>query len=205
VPTPSVHVIVAGDDALARVGLRTAAEAAGLRVVLELASEGLDEGPFERVDAIVWDLGETAGSIERLRAAAAVHPTVAVLWSEEQAAEALAAGARGLVARERLGERLGSAVRAVVDGLVVVDAPLAETVLRPPTPATPDLAEPLTTRETQVLQLVAEGLTNRRIGERLGISEHTAKFHLNGILAKLGAATRTEAVVLAARHGLLML
>jgi DNA-binding CsgD family transcriptional regulator len=57
----------------------------------------------------------------------------------------------------------------------------------------------------QVLQLVAEGLTNRGIGQRLGISEHTAKFHVNAILGKLGAQSRGEAVALAARLGILVL
>jgi DNA-binding CsgD family transcriptional regulator len=56
-----------------------------------------------------------------------------------------------------------------------------------------------------VVQLLAEGLTNRRIGERLGISEHTAKFHVNSILGKLAASTRSEAVARAARLGLVLL
>ena len=62
--------------------------------------------------------------------------------------------------------------------------------------------EPLTPREREVLGLLAEGLTNRAIAERLGISEHTAKFHVNAILGKLGVETRTEAVGEAARLGL---
>jgi DNA-binding NarL/FixJ family response regulator len=56
-----------------------------------------------------------------------------------------------------------------------------------------------------VLQLLAEGLSNRTVAERLGISEHTAKFHVNAILGKLGASTRTEAIVAAARLGLVLL
>ena len=66
-------------------------------------------------------------------------------------------------------------------------------------------AEDLTPREMDVLQLLAEGLPNKEIGRRLRISEHTVKFHVNTILAKLGARTRTEAVTRAARQGLIML
>jgi two-component system nitrate/nitrite response regulator NarL len=63
----------------------------------------------------------------------------------------------------------------------------------------------LSPREQEVLELLSEGLSNRDIAERLGISRHTAKFHVNAILDKLGATTRTEAVVLAARSGVLTL
>ena len=67
------------------------------------------------------------------------------------------------------------------------------------------LAEDLTPRETEVLQLLADGLTNKAIAQRLGISDHTVKFHVNAILGKLGAQSRTEAVVRATQHGLLLL
>jgi two-component system nitrate/nitrite response regulator NarL len=197
-------MLVVGDDALARVGLRAVAEAAGLMVIADRTPEEIDADAADAVDTVVFDLGESALHLDRLRAIAAQRPTLAVLWSEEQARDALAAGAQGVLRRERIDDRLGSAVRAVADGLLVVDETLAEAVLRPPAAATPDLVEPLTARELQVLQLVAEGLTNRRIGARLGISEHTAKFHVNAILGKLGARSRGEAVAQAARLGLLL-
>ena len=63
----------------------------------------------------------------------------------------------------------------------------------------------LTEREKQVVQLLAEGLSNKLIADRLGISDHTAKFHVNGVMMKLGASTRTEAVVEAMRRGLIVL
>jgi DNA-binding NarL/FixJ family response regulator len=65
--------------------------------------------------------------------------------------------------------------------------------------------EPLTARELEVLQLLAQGLPNKLIAARLHISEHTAKFHVSSIMLKLGAASRTEAVTSAARRGLLIL
>ncbi|HLB64703.1 MAG TPA: response regulator transcription factor, partial [Anaerolineales bacterium] len=69
----------------------------------------------------------------------------------------------------------------------------------------PAMDEPLTPRESEVLALLAEGLPNKSIAGRLGITEHTAKFHVNAILRKLGAQSRTEAVVLATRRGLILL
>jgi two-component system nitrate/nitrite response regulator NarL len=205
VAAPPPRILIVGDDALARFGLRAAAEAAGLVVAADRTPDEVGADAGEGVDTVVFDLGESALHVDRLRVIAGQGPTLAVLWSGDQARDALGAGAQGVLLRERIDDRLESAVRAVADGLLVVDEALAEAVLRPPVPATPDLVEPLTPRELQVLQLVAEGLTNRRIGARLGISEHTAKFHVNAILGKLGARSRGEAVAQAARLGLLVL
>jgi DNA-binding NarL/FixJ family response regulator len=84
-----------------------------------------------------------------------------------------------------------------------------ESVLAREAPEAPNVAAPsgegLTARELEVLALVAEGLPNKLIAHRLGISDHTVKFHVNAVLAKLGAQSRTEAVVRAARRGMLVL
>ncbi len=66
-----------------------------------------------------------------------------------------------------------------------------------------ELPEEITSRETEVLGMLAEGLVNKDIAARLGISEHTVKFHISSILDKLGASTRTEAVTLGIRRGLI--
>jgi DNA-binding NarL/FixJ family response regulator len=98
-------------------------------------------------------------------------------------------------------------VRSAEAGLVLLDLPLAATSLSLPATLTaaPIMAEPLTARELQVLQLVAEGLPNKGIARRLGISENTAKFHVASLCGKLGASSRTEAVTSAARRGLIIL
>jgi DNA-binding NarL/FixJ family response regulator len=84
----------------------------------------------------------------------------------------------------------------------VIDEDLAEDALRPP--ARPlGSHETLTPRELEVVELLASGLSNKEIAERLGVSFHTVKFHVNAILGKLGAASRAEAVALAAKAGLL--
>ena len=77
--------------------------------------------------------------------------------------------------------------------------------VRSDTPDRDTVTEPLTPREREVLDLVAEGMSNRGIAERLGISEHTVKFHVGALLGKLAAATRAELVAIAVRRGLIML
>jgi len=200
---PPPRLLLVADDALARAGLRALAERAGLSVAGDVAADELQPFHLETADAVAWDAG-ASGSFEALRGVAARAPVLALPLSGEQAREALAAGARGVLSRERLEEQLLPSVRAALLGLLVVDESFGEALVRP-APAADALIEPLTPRETEVLQLLAEGLTNRRLGERLGISEHTAKFHVNAILGKLGARTRGEAIAQAARLGLLLL
>jgi DNA-binding NarL/FixJ family response regulator len=104
-------------------------------------------------------------------------------------------------------DQLDLAVRSAEAGLVLLDLPLAATSLALPAAigAPAQIMEPLTARELQVLQLVAQGLPNKGIARRLGISENTAKFHVASLSGKLGASSRTEAVTLAARRGLILL
>jgi DNA-binding NarL/FixJ family response regulator len=96
------------------------------------------------------------------------------------------------------------AVAAVHEGLLVVDEAFAELLGGRPGPVA-RLAEPLTSRELEVLALLSEGLSNKAIASRLEISESTAKFHVAAILGKLGVGSRSEAIVQAARLGLVIL
>lgn len=141
-------------------------------------------------------------------------PIVAVVGDPTHAASALAAGARGVVLDSQLGADLPAALAAVRSGLTVIDSALTSALMAAPHPA-PVAPAPspaikrgrgeLTDRERQVVQLLSEGLSNKLIADRLGISDHTAKFHVNGVMIKLGASTRTEAVVEAMRRGLVTL
>jgi len=201
---PLPRLLLVADDPIARAGLRALSERSGLSVTGEASADELQSSQLDDCDAIVWDVGAGA-SLDALRTAAPRAPVLALPWSAEQARDALAAGARGALSRERLAEQLLPSVQAVVQGLLVLDDAFAETVVRPAAGLDDALVEPLTPREAEVLQLLAEGLSNRRLGERLGISEHTAKFHVNAILGKLGARTRAEAIAQAARLGLLVL
>jgi DNA-binding NarL/FixJ family response regulator len=118
----------------------------------------------------------------------------------------------GALQRDTTGAEIVAAIAAVAGGLITLDRRLAGDLLATPERSQApiperlaDTEEPLTARELEVLQLLAEGLPNKRIAAQLHISEHTAKFHVSAILLKLGAASRTEAVTLAARRGLLIL
>jgi DNA-binding NarL/FixJ family response regulator len=138
-------------------------------------------------------------------------PRAAVVLSDEagMAHQLARAGLRGWawLARDADADQLDLAVRSAEAGLVLLDLPLAATslTLSGMVASAPQAMEPLTARELQVLQLVAQGLPNKGIARRLGISENTAKFHVASLCGKLGASSRTEAVTLAARRGLILL
>ena len=121
------------------------------------------------------------------------------------AASIWAAGARGLLLRTSSPAGLAAALTAVAQGLAVLDPELTAAVSPVRDSAPPPLNVDLTPREQEVLQLLAEGLPNKAIADKLGISEHTAKFHINSILGKLSARSRTEAVTRATRLGLIVL
>jgi len=125
---------------------------------------------------------------------------------------ALPVGVRAVLPRNITSTEIAAAIEAVAAGLYVFHPSDIDSIptLRPPQSETvPELGEPivehLTPREIEVLQLLSAGLGNKEIAARLNISEHTAKFHVASIMGKLGAATRTEAVTLGIRHGLVMI
>lgn len=206
----ATHVLIIGEDPLARGGLGMLLSGEpGIEVVGQL-SPGEAAGAVGPLLAqvVVWDLGvspragaEGLGAVARVEAG---PPVLALVPDADLAAKALGAGARGVLSREIEVRRLAAAIHAVAQGLTVLEGTLSPELLRQSAPL-PELAEPLTPREVEVLQLLAEGLSNRSIGERLRISEHTAKFHVNAILGKLGAQGRTDAVMRAARLGLILL
>ena len=124
--------------------------------------------------------------------------------------DALRAGVRGVLARDSAAAEIAAAVVGAGLGLVVVNAPTIRAILPAEQPARLAVpangsGEPLTPREIEVLRQVSEGLGNKTISRRLGISEHTVKFHVGAIMSKLNATSRTEAVTIAARRGLILL
>jgi two-component system nitrate/nitrite response regulator NarL len=139
---------------------------------------------------------------DALRQVARALPTVALVADEPEASLALAAGARAILYREAGGDQVVSALLAAARGLLVLDSALGGWLRAPPSALD---AEPLTAREREVLALLAEGLSNKAIARRLGVAERTAKFHVESILGKLGAETRSEAIVIAARSGFIAL
>lgn len=199
--TRPVRVAVVSDDPLLKNALTgLIAQLADARVV-----------PVTDAEVVLWDPGPDGDrALAKMRELGALGvPAVAVISSPAHLAPALAAGARGVVLRADVGPDLGAALTAVKHGLTVIDAALAPALTSASPAPRPPSGKPrggeLTERERQVVTLLAEGLSNKLIADRLGISDHTAKFHVNGVMAKLGAGTRTEAVVEAVRRGLVTL
>ncbi len=150
--------------------------------------------------AILWDAGDEIPTRGQLELGV---PVVLLVAPERKANEGLAAGAAGVLLRDLDAPRLAAALEAARVGLTIVDPRVAERTARPALPEAP--LEPLTPREIEVLGLLAEGRSNREIALALGISVHTAKFHVDRILLKLEASSRTDAVVRAVRLGVLTL
>ena len=121
-------------------------------------------------------------------------------WS----AEALRLGVRAMLPRDAGAEEILAAVAAAAAGMAVIMPQELERLL-PSAPVAAAQGSKLTARELEVLRMMAEGAANKTIAWKLGISEHTVKFHVASILAKLGAGTRTEAVAIGVRRGMVML
>lgn len=206
-----IRLIIVAGDPLARSALAMVFDGIPNCQVIGLANPSAFEDAIEdieedsAVDLLVWDWGWEAGTMATVDLTSLEIPTLALLADADQVEEAWSAGSRALVKRDAAGEIFGAAAQAALRGLVVIDPDLATTFLPSQPPVDDAWAEDLTPRELEVLQLLAEGLTNKGIAERLGISQHTVKFHVNAILSKLNAQSRTEAVVRATRSGLLAL
>lgn len=206
-----LHVLVLADDPLVRAGLasffsdREDYALAGSSALNEDLDTILN---VFRPNVVLWDLGAVDGDVpdtQSLRDASI--PVVALLADDQQIQLALKPGVQGLMLRTAEQDLILSALFGVSQGLFVVDPNLADPLFEWSSAEwseSTDLLEDLTPRENEVLALVAEGLPNKLIADRLGISAHTVKFHVAALLSKLGARSRTEAVVVAARKGLLV-
>ncbi len=192
-PPTLARVAVMGPDPLARRGL-----ALSLAPDVEIVADEAVPG----VDVIVLDDGPD-GHADTQGTLAEGTPIVCLVRDAARARVLLGRGARGVFRRDVEPTVLASAIQAVRYGIIVLDPRLALELL----PTRAELAIPfvLTPREKEVLELLAEGLSNKDIALALGVSPHTAKFHVTALLDKLGPETRTEAVVLAARQGLVAL
>lgn len=143
----------------------------------------------------------------------ALAPAIVVLANDPRSAwvaETLrSSSVRAILPHEATASQIVAAVEAVADGLVVMHLDVFEPLLLglPSPPRSLDGAslQALSPREIEVLGMIAEGLGNKTIARHLGISEHTVKFHIGSIFTKLNASSRTEAVIIGARQGLIML
>lgn len=210
----TLRLFIVADNLLARVGLAALLAAhPGWSVAGQ--SSGDDDLSEQiartRPEVLVWDFGwSPAGMLERLVGITdSAPPTLALLPDETHAGAVWSAlhpvGTRGLLLRDSSAETLQSAIAALAGGLIVLDPVFVSSALTPAQTSEEAPLEALTPRENEVLQLLAEGLANKAIAGQLKISENTVKFHVNAILSKLNAQSRTEAVVRATRAGLIIL
>jgi two-component system, NarL family, response regulator YdfI len=197
--------------------LAIAAESAVVRAGLEalVASHpGIDlAGAYpdlSALEALRPDVVLAAVPLEDLSPPADGHtPAIVLLTNERTPAwtqETFRLGVRALLSRDASAAEILAAVESAASGLAVIDPRELETLLAANVSA-PASAEShtLTARELEVLRMLAEGAANKTIAWKLGISEHTVKFHVASILAKLNAASRTEAVTMGIRQGLILL
>jgi two-component system, NarL family, response regulator DevR len=209
-PDDRIRVYLLDDHEIVRQGLRSLLEGAGdIEVVGESGSavDATHRIPALRPHVAVLDGRLPDGSgIEVCRAVRAIDPDIKALiltsYDDDEALfAAIMAGAAGYVLKEIKGNDLVSAVRQVAAGNSLIDPSLTARVLdrvRNPTATAPEFAE-LTDQELKLLAHIAEGLTNRQIGEQMFLAEKTVKNYVSSILAKLGLERRTQAAVLASK------
>ncbi|HKW56396.1 MAG TPA: response regulator transcription factor [Candidatus Acidoferrum sp.] len=211
-----IRVWIVASSSLARAGIERLLASRGISIagssenLDELGEQILDEQPDALIVRGSAESGEAFLDALLESDFASEIPVVALLdhghpgWT----LNALRAGVRAILPADVSAEQLEAALQAAVTGLCALPPsdlaaalPATAAVVSP----VAQLPEPLTPREREVLQRLASGLANKQIADQLRISEHTVKFHVASILGKLGAATRTEAVSLGVRHGLVLL
>jgi DNA-binding NarL/FixJ family response regulator len=215
-PVPSVRIVVADDHEVVRAGFAALLDTQPDFIVLGTASDGAEAVRISRdlcPDIILMDVrmpGTDGIEATRQLAGGTGGPRVIILTTfdlDEYVYDALCAGASGFLLKDVTAERLFDAVRVVAAG----EALLAPTVTRRlisefarlrPAAAPPSAVAELTPRETEVLRLLAEGLSNPEIAGRLVITEETVKTHVSRVLHKLALRDRAQAVVIAYESGL---
>ena len=206
---PPVRVFLLDDHEVVRRGLRELLESEDdLEVVGEAgtAAEALARIPPTRPDVAVLDVRLPDGNgVEVCREVRASHPEIHCLiltsYSEDEALfQAIMAGASGYLLKQVKGTDLVDGIRRVAAGQSLLDPSVTAAVLERLRngPETDDRIATLTEQERRILDLVADGLTNRQIAEQVNLAEKTVKNYVSNILSKLGMQRRTQAAVYAA-------
>ena len=213
-----IGVLVAATDNIVRTGL-SALVTASPELKLVGSSVGVDIAALIeelQPEVVLLELGlhDAEPVSEKLLPLSSQQVSAIVVLTDEPQSEwtteALRLGVRAVLPRSSAtAEAIVAAIFAAAAGLVVLHFDLVDSLLSVPSstlrelPTSPPMT--LTPREIEVLGMLAEGLGNKTIARRLGISEHTVKFHVSSLFTKLNAKSRTEAVTLGARQGLIML
>lgn len=199
-----IRLAIAAESAVVRAGLES----------LVTSHPGIDlAGAYpdlSALEALRPDVVLAAFSLDELSPPADGYaPAVVLLTNERHPAwtqEAARLGVRALLSRDASAAEILAAVEAAAAGMAVVDPRELENLLAPTgSAAVSSETHTLTARELEVLRMMAEGAANKAIAWKLGISDHTVKFHVASILGKLNAASRTEAVTIGVRKGLILL
>ncbi|MEM9292648.1 MAG: response regulator transcription factor [Acidobacteriota bacterium] len=208
------RIVLVDDHLVVRTALQQYLESFDdLQVIGEAANgeEALQRMESWQPDIVVMDLMMPGGidGVETTRRLIqqwpALHIVVLTAHTDDaRVVAALRAGAVGYIRKDAAPETFLQAVRGAAEGRTVVDPSVSSTVVEDLARSSPPGAE-LTPRETDVLRLVASGLTNRQIAERLYIGEETVKTHVGNLLSKLGLSHRTQAAVHALKKGLVTL
>jgi NarL family two-component system response regulator YdfI len=203
-----IRVLIAASSAVIRAGLAALLVSEGIEVAGNAATlqEMTTLTADTTVDVLVVELDEPVDEFPTELAAVVLMDPPLPEWI----VEALRGGVRGLLPREVDATELAGAVRAAAAGLITVHPQFLDELLAPSANSARDLlpllpGQSLSRREIEVLKMLADGQGNKIIAHRLGISEHTVKFHVASIMTKLDAGSRTEAVTQGIRRGLIML
>ena len=211
-----IRVFIVAASPLARAGLQSLLGTPDIKVVGSAANFELlaDQQSDAKADIVLVDASgeQFEGAMDSLARSQLASEAAIVFLSDRfelrSVAETLRAGIRAVLPNDMSSDQLVAALEAAAAGLIVIHPaeveamfPAIEPASRPPL----ELTESLTPRESEVLQMLASGLANKEIATRLAISEHTVKFHVASILGKLGAGSRTEAVSIGIRSGLVFI
>jgi DNA-binding NarL/FixJ family response regulator len=215
----TIRVVVADDQEIVRAGFAALLETQDDFAVAGTASDG-DEAvricQAEKPHVVLMDVrmpGLDGIEATRQLAAGGKGPRILMLTTfdlDEYVYDALSAGASGFLLKDVAAEMLFDAVRVIAAGEALLDPAVTRRLigefarLRPRLPAKPELLEELTPRETEVLRLVAEGLSNDEIAERLVVSKETVKTHVSRVLGKLRLRDRSQAVIVAYESGIVV-
>ncbi len=217
VPVPAApvrpRVLLVDDHQLLRQAVRRALEDAGMQVVAEAAdgSEAVKLAADIAPDVVVMDVSmPVLDGVEATRRIHAARPDLPIVvltmhGEESQRREALAAGATGFLTKDVSMQDVVRTVHQAAGGDVALSPELASTILSEFRAPEPRGASPLTPREEEVLQLIADGLSTTEVAQQLFISGKTVKNHLASIYEKLDARDRTQAVLAAVRIGIIRL
>jgi DNA-binding NarL/FixJ family response regulator len=206
--------VIADDQRVVREGLATIVAGFADTEVVGLAADGAQAVELvseQTPDVVLMDLRmPRMDGVEATREIRSRHPSIKVVVlttyaDDDSILSALSAGAAGYLTKDAAREDIRRALEAAVAGQAVLDPAVQATLLRaaqqaPGRPAT--LPDGLTEREAEVLALIAAGLSNAEIAERLFVADATVKTHVNRIFAKTGSRDRTQAAIYAQRHGL---